>query len=313
MGAIISIFKSGAKEEEPIDIPINFSAQPTAEEQHIYNATVELLRFGPNILQDLRGYVGCGEAIRQAISNPGRSTEDAAWSVVCPAVAKLKEFYDFSNNLEQILPRILQFFGKGDVSQSFEKYQATARRLAEILDFAIQFDNLKMSNPNVQNDFSYYRRSVSRMKMNNAQLVAVVSDDLANKMSLFFAHSNPVTKALTDATTLTINSRAVSQGAVMDILSTLSGISYNTVAKNRAGNETAFYLRVMVVSIVLYDHVDPAGAFIKSSKINIKSSVKVIQSTGGQASDMLLNLLRYSTQHFNDETTPKSTKQLLAT
>ncbi|KAH9264171.1 hypothetical protein BASA83_012369 [Batrachochytrium salamandrivorans] len=240
MGAIISIFKSGAKEEEPIDIPINFSAQPTAEEQHIYNATVELLRFGPNILQDLRGYVGCGEAIRQAISNPGRSTEDAAWSVVCPAVAKLKEFYDFSNNLEQILPRILQFFGKGDVSQSFEKYQATARRLAEILDFAIQFDNLKMSNPNVQNDFSYYRRSVSRMKMNNAQLVAVVSDDLANKMSLFFAHSNPVTKALTDATTLTINSRAVSQGAVMDILSTLSGISYNTVAKTELETKLHF-------------------------------------------------------------------------
>ncbi|EGF81405.1 hypothetical protein BATDEDRAFT_23799 [Batrachochytrium dendrobatidis JAM81] len=312
MGAIISIFKGGAKEEEPIDIPIDFNAQPTPEEQQIYNSASEILSFAPNILQDLRNYTGCGEAIRQAISTPGRATEDAAWAVVCPAVVKLKEFYDFSSSIEQLVPRIWQFFGKGDVSASFEKYQATARRLAEILDFATQFDGLKMSNPNVQNDFSYYRRSVSRMKMNNAQLVAVVSDDLANKMSLFFAHSSPVTKALIDATALTISSRAISQDAASDILSTLAGIAYSTVAKNRAGNDTGFYLRVMVISIVLYDHVDLAGAFIKTSKISIKSSVKVIQTYGGSACDTLLNSLRYSTRHLNDETTPKVTKQLLA-
>nr|KAJ3419957.1 Protein fam49a [Polyrhizophydium stewartii] len=345
------------------------------------------MRAAPGILNDLRSYSGCGEAIRQAISNPGKATEDAAWAVVCPAVAKLKDYYDFSCALgksrppapwqapvvsptEQLFPRILSFLGNGDASQNFEQSQALARKLAEILDFATQFDNLKapcnrvglvlthlappvrtqMSNPNVQNDFSYYRRTVSRMKMNNAQSVAVVSDEVANKMSLFFAHSNPVTKALIDSANVAVMSRTLSLGGATDVFSILAGVSYHMVAKGRAGNDSAFFLRVMVVSVLLYDHIDPAGAFIKNSKINvralrnhfptshrhfrrparhspltpltplmplmprtqIKASIKVIQSSGGSGADALLNALRFSTQHLNDETTPKAIKQMLA-
>lgn len=32
----------------------------------------------------------------------------------------------------------------------------------------LKFDDLKMNNPAIQNDFSYYRRTLSKMKMNNA-------------------------------------------------------------------------------------------------------------------------------------------------
>ncbi|KAL2916509.1 hypothetical protein HK105_203942 [Polyrhizophydium stewartii] len=345
MGGLLSILKGGAKEEEPIDIPLNFGAQPSGPEIEYYNAVAGLMRAAPGILNDLRSYSGCGEAIRQAISNPGKATEDAAWAVVCPAVAKLKDYYDFSCALgnamgahagadqqapvvsptEQLFPRILSFLGNGDASQNFEQSQALARKLAEILDFATQFDNLKarsasqpagqpatMSNPNVQNDFSYYRRTVSRMKMNNAQSVAVVSDEVANKMSLFFAHSNPVTKALIDSANVAVMSRTLSLGGATDVFSILAGVSYHMVAKGRAGNDSAFFLRVMVVSVLLYDHIDPAGAFIKNSKINIKASIKVIQSSGGSGADALLNALRFSTQHLNDETTPKAIKQMLA-
>jgi hypothetical protein len=63
-----------------------------------------------------------------------------------------------------------------------------------------------MSNPSIQNDFSYYRRTVSRMKsgmvilnLKKSKADAVVSDDLANKMSLFFAHATPFTKSLIDS------------------------------------------------------------------------------------------------------------------
>jgi hypothetical protein len=41
------------------------------------------------------------------------------------------------------------------------------KQLAEILQFVLRFDNLKMGNPAIQNDFSFYRRTLSRLKTAN--------------------------------------------------------------------------------------------------------------------------------------------------
>ena len=67
----------------------------------------------------------------------------------------------------------------------------------------LKFDDLKMSNPAIQNDFSYYRRTLSRMKMNNTggEDQAVVTNEEANRMSLFYAYPTPILKTISDATT----------------------------------------------------------------------------------------------------------------
>ena len=97
-----------------------------------------------------------------------------------------------------MLIKILTFLCKGDMTDQIAKNQATCNKLGQMLAFAFRFDQIKMNNPNIQNDFSYYRRTVSKMKMGNAALAIPVSDELANRMSLFLAHSNPITKALID-------------------------------------------------------------------------------------------------------------------
>lgn len=74
----------------------------------------------------------------------------------------------------------------------------------------------------------------------------------------------------------------------------------------------AFTLRVLVGVIILYDHVNHQGAFHKNSAINVKSAIKIIKESGSTNTDGLLNALRYTTKHLNDEDTPKSIKQLLA-
>jgi len=61
-----------------------------------------------------------------------------------------------------------------------------------------------MTNPAIQNDFSYYRRTLSRNKGNQSDKVPV-QDELANKMSLFYAYSTPMLKIITDATLECIN------------------------------------------------------------------------------------------------------------
>lgn len=79
-----------------------------------------------------------------------------------------------------------------------------------------------MTNPAIQNDFSYYRRTLSRMKMTSGvsfghadipgDLLAVyipqedidsnfaVNNETANRMSLFYAHATPMLKILSDTT-----------------------------------------------------------------------------------------------------------------
>lgn len=73
----------------------------------------------------------------------------------------------------------------------------------------------------------------------------------------------------------------------------------------------AFCLRVMVACIILYDHVHPKGAFVKDSDIQLKSHIKLIQTNGGSHVDGLLNALRFTTKHLNDESTPKNVKAML--
>ncbi|KAJ3043808.1 Protein fam49a [Rhizophlyctis rosea] len=151
--------------------------------------------------------------------------------------------------------------------------------------------------------------------MNNPnQQSVVVHDELANRMSLFYAHSTPMTKALIDSALMLVSSnKGIPAENVTDVFAIFCGICYNAVTKGRAqGAMIDYCLRVMVVCIILYDHVDPVGAFAKTSKLNIRASVRVIQTNGGSGSNTLLNTLRYSNLHLNDESTPKAIKQMLA-
>lgn len=66
-----------------------------------------------------------------------------------------------------------------------------------------------MKTPAIQNDFSYYRRSVSRggpvvlssgTDDSDAPPPPHLGGELANRMSLFYAHATPMLKVLSEAT-----------------------------------------------------------------------------------------------------------------
>lgn len=77
------------------------------------------------------------------------------------------------------------------------------KQLAEILEFVLKFDEHKMKTPAIQNDFSYYRRTVTRASLTRPDDEAkdlVVGNELANRMSLFYAHATPMLRVLNQAT-----------------------------------------------------------------------------------------------------------------
>uniref|UniRef100_A0A672Z2Q6 Protein FAM49B-like n=1 Tax=Sphaeramia orbicularis TaxID=375764 RepID=A0A672Z2Q6_9TELE len=255
--------------------------------------------------------------------SPGQEgVQQKAWSAVVPLVAKLKTFYEFSQKLESSLMRLLVVLTTSGATptQHLEHKQALARQFAHILHFTLRFDELKMTNPAIQNDFSYYRRTISRMRINNltADAVNEVNNELANRMSLFYASATPMLKTLSDATMKFVSDNPdVPIENTTDCLSTMASVCKVMLdtpeyrSRFTSDDTVLFCLRVMVGVIILYDHVHPAGAFVKTSNIDMKGCIRVLKEQPPSSVEGLLNALRYTTKHLNDETTSKQIRNLL--
>ncbi|XP_043922177.1 CYFIP-related Rac1 interactor B [Protopterus annectens] len=257
------------------------NAQPTEAEQEVYKQVDVVLKDAEGILDDLQAYRGAGHEIREAIQHPNDDKlQEKAWSAVIPLVGKLKKFYEFSQRLEAALHSLLGSLTSTPYTptQHLEREQALAKQFAEILHFTLRFDELKMTNPAIQNDFSYYRRTLSRMRINNvsAEGENEVNNELANRMSLFYAEATPMLKTLSDATT-----RFVSENKNLPIENTTDCLS--TMAS--------------VCKVML--------------ETPMKGCIKVLKDQPPNSVEGLLNALRYTTKHLNDETTSKQIKSML--
>ncbi|XP_051663213.1 CYFIP-related Rac1 interactor A-like isoform X1 [Manacus candei] len=322
---------SGSRRPGPHSEPSGFlspgrcpaDAQPTEAETAVWNQVNAVLEEAQTILAELQSYTGAGQEIREAIQNPGDlRLQERAWSAVCPLVAKLKRFYEFSLRLENALRSLLEALTSPPYAptQHLEREQALAKQFAEILHFTLSFDELKMTNPAIQNDFSYYRRTISRNRINNLQLDAEseVNNEMANRMSLFYAEATPMLKTLSNATTKFVSeNKTLPIEDTTDCLSTMACVCRVMLEtpeyRSRFTNtETLlFCMRVMVGVIILYDHVHPVGAFAKTSKIDMKGCIKVLKDQPSTSTEGLLNALRYTTRHLNDDTTSKQIRALL--
>jgi len=323
MGKLFSLLTGGNDDSK--DIFLDFeNALPTDEEREVWELVNVVIKQSSSILDDLKNYNGASEEIRTAIANPrDNELQDIAWNIVLPLVLRLKGFYEFSLELERAIPRLLLSLCAGgeNVEQRLSVKQALAKQFAEILHFTLKFDDLKMTNPNIQNDFSYYRRTLSRKRMaseDGITDVGAVTTEMANRMSLFYAYPTPLLKSISDATTKFVTENSNCSEETTQMLSTLSNLCRvmidNADLAHKFQNEDTkhFVLSVMVGVIILYDHVHEVGAFAKNADIDMKATIKVLKDQPQGSVDGLFNALRYTTKHLNDETTPKQIRLLLA-
>uniref|UniRef100_A0A8C0UQK7 CYFIP related Rac1 interactor A n=6 Tax=Passeriformes TaxID=9126 RepID=A0A8C0UQK7_CYACU len=298
-------------------------AQPTDGEREVWNQISAVLQDSESMLADLQAYKGAGQEIRDAIQNPNDiQLQEKAWNSVCPLVVRLKRFYEFSLRLEKALQSLLESLTCPPYTptQHLEREQALAKEFAEILHFTLRFDELKMRNPAIQNDFSYYRRTISRNRINNMHLDIEneVNNEMANRMSLFYAEATPMLKTLSNATTHFVSeNKTLPIENTTDCLSTMASVCKVMLEtpeyRSRFTSEETlmFCMRVMVGVIILYDHVHPVGAFSKTSKIDMKGCIKVLKEQPPDSVEGLLNALRFTTKHLNDESTSKQIRAML--
>eukprot|EP00042_Codosiga_hollandica_P038858 m.319815 g.319815 ORF g.319815 m.319815 type:complete len:324 (+) comp55496_c0_seq1:131-1102(+) len=321
MGNLLGIFDQKDRRPE-FDVFVDFeSAAPTADEQEIFERVKAVLDQAPLILQAVSEYAAAKEEIREAISNP--SSEEAqrvAWEAVSRRVLILRTFFQFSHELETVVPLLLEALCTEPPRAALERKQALAKQFAETLHFVFAFDEHKMKNPGPQNDFSYYRRTLSRTKMNNAseEEVGIISNEEANRMSLFLAYPTPMLRSLSEITTKFVSeNKGIPLEHTTDCLSMMANICRVVIEtpeySQRFHNPATilFIQRVMVGAIILYDHVHLLGAFSKKNPaIDIRGSVRAIRMHGNPQQEDLINALRYTTKHLNDDDTPKALKSI---
>lgn len=232
-----------------------------------------------------------------------------------------------------VVPKVLEVLCSASMTpyEHLKTQQALVKSFAELLDFVLSFDDCKMCNPNIQNDLSYYRRTMSRSRVSGhwdqrhglpdspcGRESFDLSDEVANLMSLFYAHSSPMLNVLSEITSkFLVNNKDIDYLSVTEILSTIAKVcmkmieNRNFYERFEKKEETMFFiLRVMVGVIILYDHVHPSGVFVKSSLIDVKCAIRVLKDQ--PTSESLMNALRFTTRHLNDPSTPKQIRAMLA-
>lgn len=292
-----------------------FLQSPTDSEKALVEGVVPLLARTGDILNRLRQYKGCAEYIKVAVRTPSIENDVAAWNAVVPAVMMLKEFFDFYNEFKVGLLSLIQHVCVDDPFLSLPEHLMTAKLIVNMFDFIIKFDEIKMGKASIQNDFSFYRRSVNRMRRGESVgdytvEAAPVNDEQANRMSLFFAYPNPFTKALIDEFAKEDNGLGPREHLTRCFAVVANACK--TMAERGNDKEVNFGLfRAMVAAMLFYDYTSPLGVFVKKSDVDVVGCVTALKRYEGDAMD-LLNTIRYGTHTFNSETTPKRIVEIMS-
>ena len=115
------------------------------------------------------------------------------------------QFWQFAKDLERIVPKMLMFLGKATPEGHSAVAQSTgiARRLAEAFEFVLLFDQAKMLRPEVQNDFAFYRRALSKHTHDHE---LTVRDDDADVLD---ALGTALASAVLDASQLAVDANRI--------------------------------------------------------------------------------------------------------
>jgi len=297
MGHLLSVWRHKDDREIFIDFE---NAKPTARTEKLYNDVDEVLKRGALVMKSIEDYKGCRDVVRKAMAQPSPENDRLAFDALLVVVNDISSFFEYAKKLEDMVPALLDVLSKpiaDEKKQSVEDQQDTAalaKQLADVLDFTLRFDQRRMLRPTLSNDFSYYRRLLPKF-IDNPKIK--VKDEDAGSVGMFTAEHIPMLNALARAT-----NKAISQNPyVKDSLALMANSCLKMIRSKSFDKPdiNLFCARAMTGSIVLYDHVDPLGAFSKKSPIHIKLCIMTLKKDFPQEQS-LLSALQFSTKTYKD-------------
>jgi len=297
MGALLSLVSGQTYEE--YDISLSGDSKPSASEEKIFSRVQESLRKLPKNMKLIEDYTGCQELARKAMSSPSPENDRAAFEGLLAAVDSISSFFAFTKELEMVVPDLLSAM----VSSAGDGIpEALGYQLAQIFEFSLEFDRVRMLRPNLSNDFSFYRRLLPKFTKHPGLRV---KDDEASGMALFTAEHIPMMNCLCKAA-----ARAQEKNAqVSRVLAIMANSCRRAITNKKfeAPGPNLTCARAMTAAIVVSDHVDIFSVFNKKSPVAVKSCILVLKKDFPKEVS-LLNAIRYSTRHFSEA--PPSIQEL---
>lgn len=269
MGAMMSSWFVSQVDVSHIDI--DFHNPPSSPAQaSLSNEAEELLTLGWAILARLEAYQDVSAAIKPALADA--SLEPVAFKAVQVNIEHTYAFYTHALAISELFPRILaSLAASDDETTSITDQQVIAKRLAELLDFVLRFDELKMNRPGLTNDFAFYKRSLAKHR----EEAVGVTEENAAMVSMFLAQSAPMMSyCITSVSDLMKESELV--GKIPRVIATIANVCHHLVNTDRFEDRDTVMLclRAMVGSIIIFDYVTEEGAFVKRSGINVSFLAK---------------------------------------
>lgn len=310
MGQLLALLSSQHYEE--VDLNFQGNPQPAPEDEKVYSRVGEVLSRAPAVKAIIQDYKGCQELARKAMTEPSHENELAAFEGLLEAVDSIAAFFNYCKELETVFPELLTTIAKVDFSlpvnpRAFswcsggaEKNQtnipdALALQLAQVFEFALEFDRVRMLRPNLSNDFSYYRRLLPKF---NKHPDIRIKDDEASGMALFTAEHIPMMNCLSKAA-----ARAQEKNQYVGTVLSVMANSCNKALKAKKfssdPNMTSTCVRAMTAAIVIFDHIDAQSVFHKKSPVQIKGCIQTLKRDFAKDTS-LMNAIRYSTKHFSN-------------
>jgi len=287
MGALLS------RGESTPDIVFDFeNAKPTAGEMAIYGEMEVIINEHKGLLGSIHEYPGCAELARQAMREPSKEKELAAFQGLLKAVECIHAFYNYTRTIETILPRLwAALTDSKEGKTTLAAQQALAKQFGDLIDFALRFDQTRMMRPNLSNDFSFYRRLLPKFSKHKD---IKVKDDEASGMALFTADHMPMMSCLSKSTLRFCDEHNAEN--VRLVLAIMANSCQKMIRSAKfSRKETYVYCaRVMVGATLIYDQIaqDP-GIFSKKCPIQLRACILTLQKEFPSESG-LLNALRYS-------------------
>lgn len=289
-----------------IDLDFTEGDKGQFEENSIFNVDELLLRSN-NVFKKLSTYKGCGAIIQQALKDyQNIDLLRESFETISPNIETICEFYHISSEIVQAIERVTTALQGG--FQQFQRQSKLSRILGRLLLFCFEFDQAKMSKPELQNDFSFYRRCLTSPHIES--LNKPVAPDLAPEISMWIAESLPMFASITPKTVHGKVHRAIPLENT-ETLAILANICCGMVQRQRCGASMPLVFKMMVAATIAFDRASERGAFHSRSPIKISRVVAVIAKHGGADKGMLQASLKFSTIHFKDADTSNSVKAAL--
>jgi len=305
MGLVLDVFHNERSRKFKDYTPNFDTATVDEKDEKAYNEVSAKLTESDELIKKLRHYVSSQDSVRESMKNPTPENQRASFESILKNVVTIKTFYSYCN--EEVV-RMFQALRveiervedqKIEEGEQLKRQEAWAKQLAQLIGFVVHWDQLKMKEPSLLNDFSYFKRNLSK-QAKAFNLDQDTEERQAGVISFWLAESMPMCKTLGESL-----KDAQSKKLLKDISELCCSLvkEKKFTGKSVKDNEV-LCLRCAVGCIVLYDRAAGGLGAFGSKTFKTKPICSVLSHFPSRFKDTtelcngLKNVIRYGCQSY---------------